>query len=215
MAQPLSLVVLISGNGSNLQAIIDAIAQHQLQAEIKAVISNKVDAYGLTRAEKAHIPTRVFSRRDYPDQNAFDNALLQAIAAYSPNLVVLAGFMHKLGPALVRYFMGRMINIHPSLLPKYPGLHTHQRVLEAKDQRHGVSIHFVTEELDAGPIISQMSLSVRTEDTAESLQQRVLQLEHRLYPETLRWFEQKRINFMGGKIWMDGKPLSDTGCRVD
>lgn len=203
---PLSLVVLISGNGSNLQAIIDAIQQQTLPAKIAMVISNCDDAYGLVRAAQANIPTAVLSHKNYSSRAEFDRALQNTIDPCSPDLIVLAGFMRKLGPEIVQHYLGKMINIHPSLLPKHPGLNTHHKALAAADQEHGVSIHFVTEDLDAGPVISQMALAITATETVESLQQRVLQLEHRLYPETLRWFGQNRIQLIAGRVWIDGKP---------
>lgn len=184
---PLPIVVLISGNGSNLQAIIDAIAV-DLPAKICAVISNKVDAYGLERAKQANIPTKVIIRKDFPNRDAYEHALQQNIDQYEPRLIVLAGFMHILGERFVAAYPNRIINIHPSLLPKYPGLNTHAQVLANGDKEHGVTIHFVTPEVDAGPIIAQAKLAVLPDDTVESLQQRIHQLEHKLYPAVIRQF---------------------------
>jgi phosphoribosylglycinamide formyltransferase 1 len=177
----LSIVILISGHGSNLQAIIDAI-RNGLAVEIRAVISNRADAFGLQRAQQAGIPTHVIS----------EEAQLQSqIDAYAPRLIVLAGFMQRLSADFVQHYEGRIINIHPSLLPKYRGLHTHRRVLAAGETLHGVTVHFVTAELDAGPIISQASLTIEPTDTEASLEQRIHTLEHRLYPEVLAQITKK------------------------
>lgn len=205
MKAPLPIVVLISGNGSNLQAIIDAIQHQKLNLKIKAVISNRADAYGLVRARRANILTHVLTPHDCPIGTTFEHTLLKLIEEHSPQLVVLAGFMKKLGPMIVQRFMGKMINIHPSLLPKHPGLHTHQQVLEAKDQQHGATVHFVTEIVDAGPIIDQMALTVEPTDTVESLQQRVQELEHKLYPKVLALFAKERIHLKEHHVCIDGK----------
>ena len=207
----LRIVVLISGHGSNLQAIIDAIDKDDLPVEIGAVVSNRADAFGLRRAECAHIPTEVLAHQDYDSREAFDAALVQCVDQYSPDVVVLAGFMRRLGATLVQHYQGRMLNIHPSLLPKYPGLHTHRRVLEAGDAEHGVTIHFVTEEVDGGPIVSQARLTVLAGDTEESLKHRVQQLEHVLYPQVLQWFAQNRIKLDNNQSLIDGSPVPKTG----
>ena len=200
------LVVLISGSGSNLQALIDA-SQRDLPVEIRAVISNRADAYGLERARKAGIPTEVLSHKGYPDRDSYDAALQRLIDGYEPRLVVLAGFMRILTPGLVRHYEGRMFNIHPSLLPAYRGLHTHQRVLDAGDRTHGASVHFVTEELDSGPVIIQARVPVLVDDTAEVLAARVLEKEHRIYPQAVRWFAEGRLRLNGGRVFLDGRAL--------
>ena len=200
------LVVLISGSGSNLQALIDA-SQRDLPVEIRAVISNRADAYGLERARKAGIPTEVLSHKGYPDRDSYDAALQRLIDGYEPRLVVLAGFMRILTPGLVRHYEGRMFNIHPSLLPAYRGLHTHQRVLDAGDRTHGASVHFVTEELDSGPVIIQARVPVLADDTAEALAARVLEKEHRIYPQAVRWFAEGRLRLNGGRVFLDGRAL--------
>lgn len=192
-----TIVVLISGNGSNLQALIDAAPKHDYQ--IAAVISNVEDAYGLARAKAANIPTVVLPHTDFAHREDFDQALQNTLEQYNADLVVLAGFMRRLGTNIVHHFSGRMINIHPSLLPKYPGLNTHKKVIAAKDKEHGVSIHFVTDDLDAGPIISQAKLTVNPNDTPETLQQRVLQLEHKLYPQTVQLFAEGRVSLQHNK----------------
>jgi len=203
----LPIVVLISGSGSNLQAIIDAIENGSLHADIRAVISNRSDAHGLDRARQHGIPTAVINHKDYGDRTAFDLALQQCIDQYQPELVVLAGFMRILTTAFVDHYSGRMINIHPSLLPAYTGLNTHQRAIEAGDREHGVSVHFVTNELDGGPVISQARISIRSDDTADTLAQRVLQQEHHIYPQTLSWFCQGRIRQQHQQVIFDGLPL--------
>jgi len=203
----IGLVVLISGNGSNLQAIIDAIAAGEIPAEIRAVISNNPDAYGLERARRAGIPVEVVDHRDYPDRDSYDRALQAVIDRYRPDLVVLAGFMRILTPELVEHYRGRMFNIHPSLLPEYRGLHTHRRVLEANGSRHGASVHFVTSELDGGPVVIQAEVPVLPGDDPETLAARVLTQEHRIYPRAIRWFAEGRLELKGGIPHLDGKPL--------
>lgn len=208
------LVVLISGNGSNLQAIIDAIAAGEIPAEIGAVISNNPDAYGLERARRAGIPTAVVDHRDYPDRERYDQALRAVIDRYAPDLVVLAGFMRILTPAFVEHYAGRMLNIHPSLLPRYQGLDTHRRVLEAGDAIHGVSVHFVTPELDSGPIVLQAEVPVEPGDTEEDLARKVHAEEHVIYPRVIRWFAEGRLRLDGDRVLLDGRPLAETEKRI-
>jgi len=184
------VVVLISGNGSNLQAIIDAIEAGQLNVEIACVISDKADAYGLQRAEKHQIPTEILTKQTQETREQYDERLITLIQQYQPELIVLAGFMRILSKYFVETFTGKIINIHPSLLPKYPGLHTHQQVLQNGDTEHGCTIHYVTEDVDAGEIIAQAKLTVNSDDTEETLKQRVHALEHQLYPATI----QKYLN---------------------
>ena len=179
---PFGIVVLLSGSGSNLQAIIDA----KLPLEIRAVISNRADAYGLERARTAGIPTELLDHRQFSDRAGFDTALQQVIDRYAPNLVVLAGFMRILTDALVNHYRGRMINIHPSLLPKYRGTNTHARAIEAGDSEAGCSVHWVTPELDAGPVLLQARVPIHPGDSADTLAARVLEQEHRIYPEAIR-----------------------------
>lgn len=186
----LPIVVLISGSGSNLQAIIDA----DLPITIRAVISNRADAYGLTRAEAAGIPTAVLDHKGFTDRESYDAALRALIDSYNPGLLVLAGFMRILSDGFVRHYEGRMINIHPSLLPKYRGLDTHARAIEAGDGEAGCSVHFVTAELDAGPVIIQARVPVLEHDTPETLAARVLEQEHRIYPEAIRRFAEGKIS---------------------
>ncbi|MFO7592770.1 MAG: phosphoribosylglycinamide formyltransferase [Pseudomonadota bacterium] len=188
----LPIVVLISGSGSNLQSIIDA-SQRDLPVDIRAVISNRADAYGLTRAREAGIATAVLDHKEYPDRESYDEALQELIDSYRPKLVVLAGFMRILSDDFVRHYEGRMMNIHPSLLPKYRGLHTHARAIEAGDAEAGCTVHFVTPELDSGPTIIQARVPVLEGDTPESLAARVLEQEHRIYPEAIRRFAEGKV----------------------
>jgi len=189
------IVVLLSGNGSNLQKIIEQIDSGEIKAEISAVISNRADAYGLQRATKANIPTVVLEHTHFSDRESFDKSLAQIIDSYEPDLIVLAGFMRILSDAFVEQFGGKLINIHPSLLPKYKGLHTHKRALENGDTEHGASVHFVIPELDAGTIILQGVVPVKPDDTEESLADRVHQMEYIIYPQAINWLvENKPIN---------------------
>lgn len=182
------LAVLISGRGRNLQAMIDAVGAGHIDADWAVVISNKADAYGLQRAEAAGIATVVLPHADYPDREAFDQALGDVLEAHRPDIIVMAGFMRILGPAFVRRFAGRMINIHPSLLPKYRGLHTHARAIEAGETEAGCTVHEVTPELDEGPILGQARVPVLAGDTPDVLAARVLAREHELYPAVLERF---------------------------
>jgi len=212
----LAIVVLISGSGSNLQAIIDAIENNTLHAEIRAVISNRSDAYGLERARRHGIVTITIDHKDFSDRASFDNALQICIDQFQPQLLVLAGFMRILTQGFVEHYQGRMLNIHPSLLPAYTGLNTHQRAIEAGDKEHGVSIHFVTNELDGGPVISQARVPVHPDDKPEDLAQRVLAQEHHLYPQTLEWFYQGRIQQQDNQAIFDGQPLNKPlDCTAD
>ena len=206
------IVVLISGSGSNLQALIDASTDADFT--ISAVLSNRPQAYGLERAARSGITTRVIDHTDYSDRAEFDTALLNAIEDYQPRLVVLAGFMRLLGGEFVRHFAGRIINIHPSLLPKYPGTNTHQRAIDAGDTEHGVSVHFVTEEMDGGPIIAQERVPVLPEDTAEQLAARVLEREHQLYPAVVRWFAAGRLQMNDNHALLDDTLLPPQGAEA-
>ncbi|QEY64527.1 phosphoribosylglycinamide formyltransferase [Metapseudomonas lalkuanensis] len=208
------VVVLISGSGSNLQALIDSITGDDHPARIRAVVSNRADAFGLERARKAGIDTRVLDHKAYADREAFDAALIEVIDAYKPQLVVLAGFMRILTPGFVRHYQGRLLNIHPSLLPKYKGLHTHQRALEAGDSEHGCSVHFVTEELDGGPLVVQALIPVESDDTPESLAQRVHVQEHRIYPLAMRWFAEGRLRLGQYGAELDGQALPPSGQQL-
>jgi phosphoribosylglycinamide formyltransferase-1 len=208
-ATPLPVVVLVSGRGSNLQAIIDAVASSALPVDIRAVISNRPHAAGLARAKQAGIATAVVDHTCFDDRHAFDQTLQVCIDRYQPGLVILAGFMRILGADFVRQYRGRMLNIHPSLLPEFPGLHTHQRAIAAGCQIHGASVHFVTEDLDGGPVVLQVRVPVHPGDTADSLAARVLRQEHRLYPLAIRWFADGRLALNEtGQVLLDGAILS-------
>lgn len=213
MVQPCNVVVLISGSGSNLQALIDSLGEDN-PARICAVISNRADAYGLTRAQNAGIATAVLDHKAFEGREAFDAALIEAIDAHQPDLVVLAGFMRILTPGFVQHYAGRLFNIHPSLLPKYKGMHTHQRALEAGDAEHGCSVHFVTEELDGGPLVVQAVVPVQPDDSAETLASRVQIGEHRIYPLAVRWFAEGRLRLTSRGVELDGTPLPTSGQQI-
>lgn len=180
------LVILLSGSGTIFEAIVKAIEEKRLDASIIAVISDNPNAYGLIRANEHHLATTVINPKQYADKNDFQTALKEYLITLNPDLIVLSGFMRILSTDIVRAFPRRIVNIHPALLPKYPGLHTHERVLQAGDQEHGTTVHFVDEGLDTGPIIAQKKLRVLPDDTPASLQQRVKALEQELYPEVLQ-----------------------------
>ena len=196
-AQRCRVVVLLSGRGSNLQALIDT--QASSSYEIVAVISNKQDAFGLQRAAKHEIATETLSHRDFASRESFDAQLAELVDSFKPDLVVLAGFMRILTAPFVALFAGRLVNIHPSLLPEFPGMNTHQRALDAGVSEHGVSVHFVTEELDGGPVIARRKVSVQADDTAESLAAKVLTEEHKLYPEVVEWFARGELSLSAGQ----------------
>ena len=201
------IAVLVSGNGSNLQALIDAQHGKQLSGQIVGVLSNKADAYALQRAEKANIATTVISHKDYPNRESFDDAMHQQLLAWQIDLVILAGFMRILTPNFVSQWQGKMLNIHPSLLPFYKGMNTHQRVLNTGDRLHGCTVHFVTAELDAGQSIAQSVIQVSLQDTAESLAQRVHQLEHFIYPQVAQWLCNGQLTWENGQAYFNQKLL--------
>ncbi|MCH2057785.1 MAG: phosphoribosylglycinamide formyltransferase [Thalassotalea sp.] len=205
------IVVLISGGGTNLQAIIDACKSPEYLGEVVGVISNKADAYGLTRAQNADIPVSTLSHKDFDSREAYDLSLIDTIDQYKPDVVVLAGFMRILTPAFVQHYLGRLLNIHPSLLPKYQGLNTHQRAIDAGDKEHGVSVHFVTEELDGGPVILQAKVPVFEQDTADDLAIRVHQQEHRIYPLVVKWLCQGRLSMRNEQAILDEHVLPQSG----
>lgn len=205
------VVVLISGSGSNLQALIDNIAAGENPACIAAVISNRGDAYGLQRAQAAGIATQVLDHKTFSDRESFDRALIEAIDGFDPQLVVLAGFMRILSGDFVRHYQGRLLNIHPSLLPKYKGLHTHQRALADGEREHGCSVHFVTEELDGGPLVVQAVVPIISGDTPDDLAQRVHTQEHRIYPLAVRWFAEGRVRLSEKGANLDGQLLAASG----
>jgi len=208
MSEPLRIVALISGNGSNLQAIIEAIQQQALPARIWAVISNNPHAPGLEYAHAAGIPTQVIDHKTFHDRPTFDAALQHAIDHFAPQLIVLAGFMRILGSAFTTHYEGRMLNIHPSLLPAFTGINTHQRALDARITEHGASVHFVTRELDGGPVIIQARVPILDNDTIKTLAQRVLNAEHCIYPLAIRWFAEGRLRLIQGKVMLDGLLLT-------
>jgi phosphoribosylglycinamide formyltransferase-1 len=194
------IVILISGRGSNMQAMLKVAADQQWPAQIAAVISNQPTAAGLDVARAAGIPTQAINHREYPDREQFDQALAQCIDQYSPDLIVLAGFMRILTPGFVAKYAGRLINIHPSLLPSFPGLHTHQQAIEAGVKVHGATVHFVTADLDHGPIIAQAVVPVRDDDTEDTLAKRVLAEEHIIYPQAVHDLILGRLRLVDGRV---------------
>jgi phosphoribosylglycinamide formyltransferase-1 len=203
MAAMKNIVILISGRGSNMEAVVRAAQAEQWPARIAAVISNKADAKGLEFAASHGIPTAVVSNKDYPSREAFDAALQEVIDGFSPDLVVLAGFMRILTPGFVAHYENRMLNIHPSLLPLFPGLHTHEQALASGAATHGATVHFVTAELDHGPLVDQVSVPILPGDTADGLAARVLEQEWIMYPRAIRWFVEGRLRVEDGKVNID------------
>ncbi|WEF29318.1 phosphoribosylglycinamide formyltransferase [Klebsiella aerogenes] len=210
-----NIVVLISGNGSNLQAIIDACARKQINGTLRAVFSNKADAFGLERAREAGIPAFALSMKAFDSREAFDRELMQQIDAFQPDLVVLAGYMRILSPAFVARYQGRLLNIHPSLLPKYPGLYTHRQALENGDDEHGTSVHFVTDELDGGPVILQARVPVFAEDSEDDVTARVQAQEHDIYPLVVSWFVDGRLRMEANHAWLDNQKLPPQGYAAE
>lgn len=209
------LVVLISGNGSNLQSILDACASGRINGSVAAVFSNKASAYGLLRARDAQVPAHALDASNFADRATFDRQLMREIDTYAPDLVVLAGYMRILSPQFVAHYQDRLLNIHPSLLPKYPGLHTHRQALENGDTQHGTSVHFVTDELDGGPVILQARVPIFAEDTEEEITARVQHQEHAIYPLVIGWFLEGRLMMRDKRAWLDGKPLPPQGYAHD
>lgn len=208
------VLVLISGNGSNLQAIMDQ-ALPKAPYQVVGVISNKADAYGLVRARAAGIASHYVMVNPEESRADYDLRLSEAIEQLHPDLIVLAGFMRILSDELVKAYQGRMINIHPSLLPKFTGLQTHQRAIEAGEQEHGASVHFVTPTLDAGPVILQAKVPVFDDDTVELLAERVHEQEHAILPLVVKWFAEGRLRMLDGKAWLDNQPLGAAGYAAD
>ncbi len=202
---PCRTAILISGSGTNLQAFIDQVANGTLDLDLCLVFSNKADAFGLQRAKKAGIPTACIEHGDFADRESFDRAVAAVIDEARPQLLVLAGFMRILSPWFVEYYEGKILNIHPALLPKYPGLNTHQRVLDSGDEWHGSTVHFVTEELDGGPRILAGRLRVDPEETADELRERVQAIEHKIYPRAAGLVGSGRVEFVNGETWIDGE----------
>lgn len=206
------IVVLLSGSGSNLQALIDSIQQSaEHPAQIVAVVSNVADAFGLERARNAKIATQVLDHRSFTERTAYDQALIALIDQYQPDLVVLAGFMRILSSTFVAHYQGRLLNIHPSLLPAFKGLNTHARALAEGAHEHGCSVHFVTAELDGGPLVLQARLAVLPDESSQALGKRVLALEHQIYPQAVRWFAQGRIQLIPEGVQLDGTLLPASG----
>ncbi|MGB4947607.1 MAG: phosphoribosylglycinamide formyltransferase [Candidatus Competibacter denitrificans] len=208
------LVVLISGRGSNLQAILDQAASGALPVEIAVVISNRPGVQGLERARQAGIAALALDHKLFPDRPTFEAALIDLIDGYQPDLVILAGFMRVLTAGFTEHYRGRLLNIHPSLLPKFRGLHTHERAIAAGETEHGASIHFVTAELDGGPVIVQARVPVLPDDDPDTLAARVLAQEHHLDPQAIHWFAEGRLRLSGEQVWFDGKPL-DQPLRLE
>lgn len=206
---PCSLVVLISGRGSNFKAILDAIDAGRLPARVRAVVSSRADAPGLAYARAAGIDTLALDGADYPDREDYDRALQGLIERFEPDLVVLAGYMRILSDDFVRHFRGRLVNIHPSLLPALRGLDTHHRALESGQREHGASVHFVSEELDGGPVILQARVPILADDTPATLAARVLEQEHRIYVEALCWLAEGRVQLDGERVRLDGQALPE------
>jgi phosphoribosylglycinamide formyltransferase-1 len=194
-----AFAVFISGNGSNLQAIIDATQRGAIDGEICCVLSNKKEAYGLVRAREANIPCIVIEHQNFKSREEFDNSIVQSLKKYAPDLVVLAGFMRILTPVFISHYLGKIINIHPSLLPKYPGLNTHQKVIDNEDAQHGVTVHFVDENLDSGPICAQSVMKVGSEDI-DTLENKIHELEHELYPKVIQDFIKGNLKIKEGKF---------------
>jgi phosphoribosylglycinamide formyltransferase-1 len=208
-AERLPVVVLISGRGSNLEVIAEHARVGDLPIEIRAVVSDRDDAPGLAWARRAGLVCAALPPKQFPDRQHYDRALADLVDGFAPGLVVLAGFMRILGPEFVDRFTGRMLNIHPSLLPRHRGLHTHRRVLQAAEHEHGASVHFVTRELDGGPVVLQARVPVRDDDDETSLAARVLKQEHRIYPRVVAWFASGRLCFKDGSAWLDGRRLEE------
>ncbi|OHY92673.1 phosphoribosylglycinamide formyltransferase [Vibrio rotiferianus] len=210
-----NIVVLISGNGSNLQAILEACEANMPNAQVAAVFSNKADAYGLERAKQFDVKGHFVDPKAFESREDFDAELMKQIDEYQPDVIVLAGYMRILSGAFVSHYLGKMINIHPSLLPKYPGLHTHQRAIDAGDKEHGTSVHFVTEELDGGPVVLQAKVPVFEDDDADALAARVQTQEHNIYPMVTKWLVDGRLSMTEGKAYLDGFELDAQGYAAE
>lgn len=213
-AEPARIVVLISGSGSNFQAIAEACQKKEIDGDIVGVISNRPGVMGLDRAAKLDIPSVVLDHTEFSTREEFDSKLIHEIDQFGADLVVLAGFMRILTPDFVRRYKGRLLNIHPSLLPKYKGLHTHKRALEAGDKEHGATVHFVSEDLDGGPNLIQAVIPVLDDDTESSLKTRVQQQERIIYPIAVKWFVEGRISMLKGDAYFDNEPLPESGVQL-
>lgn len=214
MSSPCRTAILISGSGTNLQAFIEAVSENQLAFELSVVFSNNAQAFGLERAEKAGLATACIQHQDFPDRESFDGAVIDELQRWQPDLLILAGFMRILSPAFIEHYAGKILNIHPALLPQYPGLNTHQRVLDAGDEWHGSTVHFVTEKLDAGPRILQGRLRVDPGESASELAARVQAVEHQIYPEAAAWVGSGRAEFRDGKTLIDGNVAPEPVTRT-
>lgn len=205
--------ILISGSGTNLQSFIDDVASGELELSLSIVFTNRANAYGLTRARDAGIATACIEHRDYADRQSFDRAVAQMLDKAEPELLLLAGYMRILSPWFVNHYAGRILNIHPALLPAFPGLDTHQRVLDSGDTWHGSTVHFVTDDLDAGPRILQGRLTVDTDESADELATRVQAIEHQIYPQAANWFANGRLAYHDAAAWLDDKRLDEPVIR--
>ena len=214
MASNCKTAILISGSGTNLQAFIDAVDCGDLNLDLAVVFSNNPNAYGLERAEQAGIPTACIQHVDFPDREAFDRAVIEELDRFDPDLLILAGFMRILSPGFVAHYAGKILNIHPALLPLYPGLNTHQRVLDAGDQWHGSTVHFVTEKLDGGPRILQGRLAVNPGESSDELATRVQSVEHQIYPQAASWVGSGKVQFRNGAIYVDGKCTDEPAVQT-
>ena len=202
------IAVFISGGGSNLQSIINHVEQIHINAEIACIVSNKADAYGLVRAKNANIPSHVIDHKNHDSREDFEMELIKTLAVYNIKLIILAGFMRVLSPTFINAYRENILNIHPSLLPKHTGLHTHTRALEAGDKVHGCTVHFVTADLDEGPLIIQAKVNVEETDTPDELAARVLEKEHIIYPLAVKWFCEQRLVLKNDKAHIDNTPLT-------
>lgn len=214
-AKPPKALILISGSGSNLQAFIDQRDSQELNIDIVAVISNEPDAFGLERANNAGIATHAVNHRDFKQRELFDLELIRLIDRYEADMIILAGFMRILSTDFVRRYQGKLLNIHPSLLPKYPGLNTHQRAIDSGDKVHGVTVHFVVPELDAGPNIIQAQVPVLSNDTVATLAARIQAQEHIIYPIAVKWFAEGRLQLVDDKSQLDRTDLPTSGLVLD
>ncbi|MFV1997243.1 MAG: phosphoribosylglycinamide formyltransferase [Acidiferrobacterales bacterium] len=213
--ESLAIVILISGRGSNMKAIIDAASSQSIPVDVRAIISNDPTAAGLKTARQTGLTTRALDHSKFENRDSFDAALIELIDEYQPELVVLAGFMRILGETFVSHYAGRLMNIHPALLPAFPGFNTHERVLDAGVTRHGATVHFVTHDVDAGPIIVQAAVEVRNGDSESELAARVLEQEHRIYPLAVGWFAEGRLNIVKGNVLLDGARRPEQGLISD
>lgn len=214
MAEKLPIAVLISGNGTNLQSIIDAIAANRLDAKIELVLSNRADAFGLLRAKNHGIPNEVLDHKSFPSREAYDQAIVDLLRARGVQLMALAGFMRLLSPVLISAFSNRIMNIHPALLPSFPGLHVQKKALEHGVRFSGCTVHFVNEECDEGPIIIQAAVPVFPDDTEDELAQRILQQEHRIYPRAIQLYAEGRLHVVGRKVLVDGLRRNDSQSLI-